>query len=54
MLSAAELLMHAERVTDPVQLVDRILRAGLILHASDVHFDPFADSVRDAPAFRLS
>lgn len=46
MLSAAELLMHAERVADPVQLVDRILRAGLILHASDVHFDPFADSVR--------
>ena len=46
MLSAAELLMHAERVTDPVQLVDRILRAGLILHASDVHLDPFADSLR--------
>ena len=46
MLSAAELLMHAERVSDPVRLVDRILRAGLLLHASDVHFDPFADSVR--------
>ena len=36
----------AERLTDPVQLVDRILRAGLLLHASDVHLDPSADSTR--------
>ncbi len=46
MLSAAELLLNAERLTDPVQLVDRILRAGLLLRASDVHLDPSADSVR--------
>ena len=46
MLSAAELLRNAERVSDPVRLVDRILRAGLLLRASDVHLDPFADSVR--------
>ncbi len=46
MLSAQELLAHAAALTDSVQLVDRILRAGLLLHASDVHFDPAADSVR--------
>ena len=46
MLNASELLANAERLTDSVQLVDRILRAGLFLHASDVHFDPAADSVR--------
>ena len=46
MLSAGELLAHASRLTDSVQLVDRILRAGLLLHASDVHLDPAADSVR--------
>ena len=46
MLTARELLAHAERLTDSVQLVDRILRAGLLVHASDVHFDPSADSVR--------
>ncbi len=46
MLAAEQLLAHAEALTDSVQLVDRILRAGLFLHASDVHFDPFADSVR--------
>ena len=46
MLSAQELLAHAESLTDSVQLVDRILRAGLLLHASDVHLDPAADSVR--------
>ena len=46
MLVAEQLLAHAEALTDSVQLVDRILRAGLFLHASDVHFDPFADSVR--------
>lgn len=39
-------LEHAESLTDPVQLVDRILRAGLFLHASDVHLDPMADCVR--------
>ena len=46
MLSAQELLSHAAALTDSVQLVDRVLRAGLLLHASDVHFDPAADSVR--------
>lgn len=46
MLNAGELLAHANRLTDSVQLVDRILRAGLLLHASDVHFDPAADAVR--------
>lgn len=46
MLSAGELLAHAERLTDGVQLVDRILRAGLFLRASDIHFDPAADHVR--------
>lgn len=46
MLSAEQLLEHAETLTDSVQLVDRILRAGLFLHASDVHIDPLADSVR--------
>ena len=46
MLNAHELLAHAETLTDSVQLVDRILRAGLLLHASNVHMDPAADSVR--------
>ena len=46
MLSAEQLLEHAETLTDSVQLVDRILRAGLFLHASDVHIDPLADLVR--------
>ena len=46
MLTAGELLKGADGLTDAVQLVDRILRAGLFLHASDVHFDPSSDSVR--------
>ena len=46
MLSARELLAHAETLADSVQLVDRILRAGLLIHASDVHLDPAADAVR--------
>ncbi|MBO5775399.1 MAG: type II/IV secretion system protein [Kiritimatiellae bacterium] len=46
MLSAADLLMHADRISDPVGLVDRILRAGLLMRASDVHFDPFEGYVR--------
>ena len=46
MLTADQLLAHAETLTDSVQLADRILRAGLLLHASDVHLDPSADSVR--------
>ena len=50
MLNAHELLAHAETLTDSVQLVDRILRAGLLLHASDVHMDPAADSVRSCEA----
>ena len=44
--SAAALLERAETLTDPVQLVDRILRAGLFSHASDIHFDPYEDHVR--------
>lgn len=39
-------LERAESLTDPVQLADRILRAGLFLHASDVHLDPMADFMR--------
>ena len=46
MLSAADLLSHVDRITDPVALVDRILRAGLLMRASDVNFDPFASFVR--------
>ncbi len=46
MISANELLSRAETLTDPVRLTDRILRAGLLMHASDVHFDPDAASVR--------
>jgi len=46
MLTAREMLAHAERLTDSVQLVDRILRAGLIAHASDAHFDPGPSDVR--------
>ena len=46
MLTASELLAHVDRLKDPVPLVDRILRAGLLLHASDVHLDPAADAVR--------
>lgn len=34
------LLERAETITDPIQLADRILRAGLFVHASDVHIDP--------------
>lgn len=33
-------LYRAETLTDGVQLVDRILRAGLFMRASDVHLDP--------------
>ena len=40
MLPANGLLERAERLTDPVALTDRILRAGVFLHASDIHFDP--------------
>ena len=46
MISANELLSRAETLTDPVRLTDRILRAGLLMHASDVHLDPEAGSVR--------
>ena len=46
MLSVKELLNRAEALTDSVQLVDRILRAGLISGASDVHIDPQAHGVR--------
>lgn len=46
MLNASELLRDAERLSDSVRLVDRILRAGLLMHASDVHFDPMRDAVR--------
>jgi type II secretory ATPase GspE/PulE/Tfp pilus assembly ATPase PilB-like protein len=46
MLKAAELLRDAGTLTDSVRMVDRILRAGLMMHASDVHFDPMRDFVR--------
>ena len=46
MLSARELLSRAGGLSDSVRLVDEILRAGLLSHASDVHLDPFADGVR--------
>ena len=46
MLTAAELLAHVETIGDSVQLVDRILRAGLFLKASDIHLDPGADGLR--------
>ena len=46
MLKAAELLRDAGALTDSVRMVDRILRAGLMMHASDVHFDPMRDFVR--------
>lgn len=46
MINAGELLGDAARLTDSVRLVDLILRAGLLIHASDVHFDPMRDSVR--------
>ena len=46
MLNAAELLERASGLTDGVQLVDRILRAGMLLGASDVHLDPEAGSLR--------
>ncbi|MCR5415050.1 MAG: GspE/PulE family protein [Kiritimatiellae bacterium] len=46
MLPANGFLERAEELTDSVQLVDRILRAGLFTRASDVHFDPGADGVR--------
>ena len=46
MLSARELLARVDTITDSVQMVDRILRAGLLLHASDIHFDPAADHMR--------
>jgi len=46
MLSARELLSRAGGLSDSVRVVDEILRAGLLSHASDVHLDPFADGVR--------
>ena len=46
MIDPKEFLAGAERIGDPVQLVDRVLRAGLFAHASDVHLDPEADSTR--------
>lgn len=39
-------LERAEALTDPVMLADRILRAGLFLHASDVHLDPMREYLR--------
>ena len=46
MVNAKEMLARIEMLNDPVQVVDRILRAGLYSRASDVHFDPSAYSVR--------
>lgn len=34
------LLDKVETIGDPVVMADRILRAGLLAHASDIHFDP--------------
>jgi len=45
-MNARELLTGAARIADPVLLVDRVLRAGLMSHASDVYFDPSATEVR--------
>lgn len=39
-------LERAESLSDPVLLVDRILRAGLFLHASDIHLDPMEGFLR--------
>jgi type II secretory ATPase GspE/PulE/Tfp pilus assembly ATPase PilB-like protein len=46
MLNAGELLRDVAGLNDSVRLVDRILRAGLLMNASDVHFDPMRDAVR--------
>ena len=46
MMTAKEMLAHAETLQDGVALVDRILRAGLFSHASDVHFDPESAGTR--------
>lgn len=46
MFSAGEFLRDAAGLTDSVRLVDRILRAGLLMQASDVHFDPMPTGVR--------
>lgn len=42
----ATFLEHAEAIADPVLLADRILRAGLFLHASDIHLDPMDGFMR--------
>lgn len=39
-------LENAAELSDPVELVDRILRAGIFMHASDVHMDPMEDHLR--------
>ena len=39
-------LENAGELTDAVALADRILRAGMFLHASDIHFDPMEDCLR--------
>lgn len=46
MLSVKELLERADSLADSVVLVERILRAGLLSRASDVHFDPSPSGVR--------
>ena len=45
-MSAPGLLQGAEALSDGPALVDRILRAGLFMRASDVHFDPEEGGVR--------
>ncbi len=42
----ATLLDRADRLTDSVALVDRILRAGMLMHASDIHLDPMENGLR--------
>ena len=46
MLNAVDLLRDAAGLRDSVRLVDAILRAGHLMRASDVHFDPMREGVR--------
>ncbi len=46
MTSLAALTERIEQLSDPVQIVDRILRAGLLSRSSDIHFDPMGAYMR--------
>ncbi|MBR0197005.1 MAG: type II/IV secretion system protein [Kiritimatiellae bacterium] len=39
-------LDRVDELNDPIQLADRILRAALFLHASDIHLDPMENHLR--------